>query len=130
MPRKRFYLDKQTLKTFLTCVEKHLNDGGIFLCDLNTLYGFESVAVGSFIVDDKNRFLTVDSDFDEGVYQSEFTLFEQKGATYTKFQENISQYHHTIEDMEALTTLTLIKQDDVTLYELEFPDKHFLVFKK
>lgn len=124
------YLDKKTLKTFLACVESHLNEGGVFLCDINTLYGFEAVAVGSFIVDDTNRFLTVDSEFDNNIYQSEFTLFEKEGTRYIKSQENISQYYHTIEDIKALTTLTLITQDEVNLYELESSDKHFLVFKK
>ena len=47
------YLTKEELKTFLLCVKEHLNEGGLFLCDINTLYGFENVAVGSFIVDDE-----------------------------------------------------------------------------
>ena len=60
------YLDKAHLAHFLGCVKDHLNDGGYFLCDINTLYGFENVAVGSYIVDDEERFLTVDSDFENG----------------------------------------------------------------
>ena len=47
------YLDKEQLERFLSCVKAHLNEGGIFLCDINTLFGFENVAVGSYIVDDE-----------------------------------------------------------------------------
>ncbi|MEA3433445.1 MAG: class I SAM-dependent methyltransferase, partial [Campylobacterota bacterium] len=94
------YLDKEALEHFLICVREHLNEGGYFLCDINTLYGFENVAVGSYIVDDEERFLTVDSDFEAGEYTSEFTLFEKEGkglnGCFTKSQETIKQYYHEI----------------------------------
>jgi len=124
------YLDKDSLKTFLACVKAHLKDGGLFLCDINTLYGFENVAVGAFIVDDEERFLTVDSDFEEGEYISEFTLFEKENKMFKKSQEIIKQYSHSIEDIVKLSDLELLVSDEVNLYELEDPDKRFLVLKK
>lgn len=128
------YLDKEALKRFLICVHEHLNEGGYFLCDINTLYGFENVAVGSYIVDDEERFLTVDSDFEEGVYSSEFTLFEKDGkglnVCFTKSQEIIKQYYHEIEDIVKYSGLELISMDDVNLYGFDNADKSFLVFKK
>jgi len=87
------YLNKEQLKRFLLCVKEHLNEGGVFLCDINTLYGFENVAVGSYIVDDEERFLTVDSDFEDGEYISEFTLFEKEDECFKKSQEIIKQYY-------------------------------------
>lgn len=124
------YLNLNQLQTFLLCVNKHLNKGGVFLCDINTLYGFENVAVGSYIVDDKERFLTVDSDFVEGEYISEFTLFEKEGKQYSKSQETIKQYYHTVEDIVKYSGLELLASDDVNLYELEEADKCFVVLKK
>lgn len=124
------YLNLNQLQTFLLCVNKHLNKGGVFLCDINTLYGFENVAVGSYIVDDKERFLTVDSDFVEGEYISEFTLFEKEGKQYSKSQETIKQYYHTVEDIVKYSGLELLASDDVNLYELEKADKCFVVLKK
>ncbi len=124
------YLTLEQLKTFLSCVNKHLNKGGVFLCDINTLYGFENVAVGSFIVDDVERFLTVDSDFEEGEYISEFTLFEKEDEQYSKSQEIIKQYYHTIEDIVKYSGLELLVNDEVNLYELEEEDKRFIVLKK
>jgi len=124
------YLTPDKLKVFLTCVKAHLNDGGVFLCDINTLYGFENVAVGSFIVDDKERFLTVDSDFEEGEYISEFTLFEKEDTCFKKFQETIKQYYHTVDDLVKYSGLELVVSDDVNLYELEEYDKKFVVFRK
>ncbi|UFH60748.1 class I SAM-dependent methyltransferase [Sulfurovum mangrovi] len=60
------YLDAKALQRFLGCMADHLNEGGYFVFDINTLYGFENVAVGAFIVDDEARFLAIDSDFGRG----------------------------------------------------------------
>ena len=124
------YLDQENLKSFLLCVQEHLNEGGFFLCDINTLYGFENVAVGSFIVDDEERFLTVDSDFEEGEYTSEFTLFEKENNLYKKSQETIKQYYHSVEALVKLSGLELLVNDAVNLYGLEEADKVFVVLKK
>jgi len=124
------YLDKETLKGFLHCVKEHLNEGGFFLCDINTLYGFENVAVGSYIVDDEERFLTIDSDFEEGKYVSEFTLFEKEDTRFKKSQEIIKQYQHTVDELVQLSGLTLVACDDVKLYGLDEADKVFVVLSK
>ncbi|MCO4845998.1 MAG: class I SAM-dependent methyltransferase [Sulfurovum sp.] len=124
------YLKKAPLAEFLACVKEHLKDGGHFLCDINTLYGFENVAVGSYIVDDEERFLTVDSDFEQGEYSAEFTLFEKEGSSFKKSQETIKQYHHTIDDIVRLSGLELVQSDDVNLYDLGESDKVFLVLRK
>jgi len=124
------YLDKKQLKHFLGCVKEHLNDGGHFLCDINTLYGFENVAVGSYIVDDEERFLTVDSDFEQGEYSAEFTLFEKEGSSFKKSQETIKQYHHSIDDIVMLSGLELVQSDGVNLYDFDEADKLFLVLRK
>jgi len=124
------YLNKEQLSLFLACVKAHLNEGGVFLCDINTLYGFENVAVGSYIVDDDERFLTVDSDFENSEYISEFTLFEKEGTCFKKSQETIKQYYHTVDDIVTCSGLELLVNDEVTLYGLESADKKFIVLEK
>ncbi len=123
------YLDTKSLKAFLICLSERLNPDGYFLCDINTLYGFSEVAVGSFIADEDDRFLTIDSDFEDGVYSSEFTLFEQNGDSYSKSKEQISQYYHDSEMIASISGLELVTQESVSLYGDE-SDKTFLVFKK
>lgn len=124
------YLSPEALRPFLKCVKSHLNDGGIFLCDINTLYGFENVAVGAFIVEDDTRFLAIDSDFEEGEYMSEFTLFEKNGELYKKSQETIRQYYHTVDALAQCSGMEVFLVDDVNLYGLEEPDKVFVGLKK
>ncbi|MBN2825430.1 MAG: class I SAM-dependent methyltransferase [Campylobacterales bacterium] len=124
------YLDAMGLQRFLACVEKLLAPNGIFLADINTLEGFESVAVGSYILDDGSRFLTIDSDFEEGIYSSEFTLFSQEDSNcFTKEQATIEQYYHSVESIQKVTNLKLIDQLDIYLYQ-EVQDKTLLMFKK
>lgn len=124
------YLTKEELKTFLVCVKARLNEGGLFLCDVNTLYGFENVAVGSFIVDDEERFLTVDSDFIEGEYISEFTLFEKENKMFKKSQETIKQYYHEMDELVKWSGLELLVSDEMHLYDFDEADKVFLVLRK
>jgi predicted TPR repeat methyltransferase len=124
------YLNKEQIKHFFGCVREHLNDGGLFLCDINTLYGFENVAIGAYIVDDEERFLTIDSDFEKGEYSAEFTLFEKEGALFKKSQETIRQHYHTVGDIIMLSGLELVQSDDVNLYDFDVADKVFLVLRK
>lgn len=124
------YLDKVELKRFLKCIVEHLNEGAVFLCDINTLYGFENVAVGAYIVDDETRFLTVESEFEAGEYISEFTLFEKEGKCFKKSKETIKQFYHTLEEIVEQSGLELLQSDEVNLYGFDEADKVFLVLKK
>ena len=123
------YLDKDKLKTFMRSVENILEDDGLFLLDINSLEGFEEVAVGSYIVDDDNRFLAIDSEFEDNIYSSNFTLFNQDGDKFIKYQSTINQYYHSIEEIKKLTNLELIDTQKISLYE-DLDDKILLMFKK
>jgi len=124
------YLNPNELKSFLKCISNHLNSGGYFLCDINTLYGFEEVAVGSFSIDDEDRFLAIESDFENNIYTSDFTLFEKENNCYKKSKETIKQYYHTPKEIEdKLSNFKLLENSGVTLY-LDKEDKRFLIFEK
>jgi len=123
------YLNDSELKRFLDCIWDRLNDGGYFLCDINTLHGFKDVAVGSFISDMDDRFLAIDSDFEDDIYSATFTLFTKSNELYHKSSEDIYQYYHTTDKISNISKLKLIESDMVTLYSDE-ADKEFLVFKK
>jgi len=123
------YLDGALLGNFMQCISKRLKSGGYCMCDINTLYGFEEVAVGSFIADRDEKFLSIDSDYENGIYSAEFTLFESTNGLYKKSQEQMFQYYHTPDEIAKAGGLELISSDNVFLYGDEC-DKLFLVFKK
>ena len=124
------YLPKEALEGFFSCICAHLNEGGYFLFDINTLYGFEHVAVGAYVIEDERRFLAIDSDFDEGVYEAQFTLFEREGACYEKSQETIRQYYHTVKEIETISGMKLVNAQEIELYGLGDEDKVLVVLKK
>ena len=125
------YLDKKNLKRFLGCIEEHLEEGGHFIFDINTLFAFKVVAAGSFIKDGGERFVTIDSDYleDVGEYYMDFTLFEQKDDKFIKSQDSITQYYHKVNEIQKLTTMKLVSKKAISIYSDEI-EKFYLVFKK
>ncbi len=124
------YLDPDALQKFLVCIEERLNSGGYFLCDINTIAGFEEVGVGSYTIDDGERFLAIDSDFEDGHYTSHFTLFEQDGTHFTKSRETIHQYYHPAKRLQkGFKKMKLLSRNPINLY-IDEGDKEFLVFGK
>lgn len=125
------YLDKKNLKRFLGCIEEHLEEGGHFIFDINTLFAFKVVAAGSFIKDGGERFVTIDSDYleDVGEYYMDFTLFEQKDDKFIKSQDSITQYYHKVNEIEKLTKMKLVSKKAISIYSNE-AEKFYLVFKK
>ena len=125
------YLDDKHLKRFLRCVEERLEKGGHFIFDINTLYAFKVVAAGSFIKDGGDRFVTIDSDYEEerGEYYMDFTLFEKKGDAFEKSQDSITQYFHTVAKIQKLTKMKLVSKTGISIYGDE-TEKFYLIFKK
>jgi len=123
------YLDKSDLEKFLKDVESHLFDDGIFICDINTLFGFSEVTAGSLSIDEDDTFISIDSEFEDEKLYTTITMFTKDGKNYTKEQEDILQYYHTIKDIESLSSLKLVSVDEVALFSKE-SDKSLLVFRK
>ena len=125
------YLDKKSLKRFLACIEERLEEGGHFIFDINTLYAFKVVAAGSYIKDAGERFVTIDSDYEEerGEYFMDFTLFEKEGDAFVKSQDSITQTYHTVAEIEKLTKMKLVSKLPIAIYGDE-TEKFYLVFRK
>jgi len=123
------FMNKETLVKFLDSIATKLNDDGIFIADINTLYGFKDVAEGSMSKDTEDEFLTVDAEFGNDELHTQFTLFEKnEDGKYTKYQDTIVQHFHKIKIFQKLTGLKLIEKQSFSLYDTE--DKTLLIFKK
>ena len=89
------FLDKDGLTKFLDAVAEKLNDDGLFIADINTLYGFSDVAEGTMSNDTQKEFLIVDAVFEKNELHTKFTLFEKnEDERFTKYQDTIIQYFH------------------------------------
>ncbi len=124
------YLDSAELQRFLGCVETLLEPGGVFLADINTLFGFEEVAPGSLVRRDEKTFLVLESVFENGWLKTYIDYFEKDDrGSYNKEEDIVVQRFHSIESVVNSTTLELIQVYPVSLYADE-PDKEILLFQK
>ena len=123
------FMDKESLIAFLDSIAQRLNEDGIFIADINTLYGFSDVAEGTMSSDSDNEFLSVDAVFENDELHTKFTLFEKnKDGSFTKYQDTIVQYFHKIKLFQKLSGLKLIEKQTFSLYDTE--DKTLLIFKR
>ena len=122
------FMDKEALLSFLEAIAQRLNDDGVFIADINTLYGFSDVAEGTMSNDQDDTFLNVDAVFENNELHTTFTLFEKTdGECYTKYQDTIVQHFHKIVFFQKLTGLKLVEKQTFSLYDTE--DKTLLIFK-
>ena len=123
------FMDKEVLLSFLEAIAQRLNDDGVFIADINTLYGFSDVAEGTMSNDQDDTFLNVDAVFENNELHTTFTLFEKtKDACYTKYQDTIVQHFHKIQFFQKLSGLKLVDKQTFSLYDTE--DKTLLIFKR
>ncbi len=122
------FMKTDELVEFLNNVADKLEDDGVFIADINTLYGFNDVADGTVSVENEDEFLTVDAEFVNDELNTQFTLFVKDGECYKKFQDVIIQYFHKIKLFQKLDKLKLVDKQTFSLYDVE--DKTLLIFKK
>ena len=123
------FLNHDELLKFLDDVAQRLNDDGVFIADINTLYGFSDVAEGTMSSENDREFLVVDAVFENEELHTKFTLFEKNDDDkYTKYQDTIIQYFHKIKVFEKLPALKLVDKQTFSLYDTK--DKTLLIFKK
>lgn len=123
------FLDKDSLIKFLDAVHDRLEDNGVFIADINTLFGFSNVAEGTMSRDAGDEFLSVDAVFRGDELRTTFTLFEEnENKSYTKHQNYITQYFHKIKIFQNLSNLKLVDKQTFSLYAKG--DKTLLIFKK
>ena len=122
------FMDKDNLTNFLDAIADRLEDDGIFIADINTLYGFSDVAEGTMSKDLDDEFLVVDAEFHDNKLNTQFTLFVKDGEVYKKYQDIIIQHFHKIQFFQKLSKLKLVDKQTFSLYDTE--DKTLLIFKK
>lgn len=127
------FMNKDALLKFLDAISAKLNDDGIFIADINTLYGFSDVAEGTMSAENDKEFLVVDAEFANDELHTQFTLFlkeneEKNDEKFIKHQDTIIQYFHKIKTFQNLSGLKLIDKQTFSLYDTE--DKTLLIFKK
>lgn len=123
------YIPVAELESFFEAVARVLPKNGYFICDVNTLYGFEGVAEGVMCQDKENQFLCVEATFEHKELLTKIVLFEKEGELYRKVEGSITQYFHSLAFFKKLKAFKLCSTKPITLFGDE-PDKTILIFQK
>lgn len=121
------YIPKEFLKDFLKKVQERLKKGGVFLCDINTKFGFSEVADGVMVKDEDDIFLSIDALFDGETLDTHITLFEKKGELYRRSDAYIEQYYHDIDDIVNSTAMKFEDSRGISMFS-DSSDKLLLGF--
>ncbi|RXJ57627.1 class I SAM-dependent DNA methyltransferase [Candidatus Marinarcus aquaticus] len=128
------YIPKQHLKIFFEQSYLVLNQGGTFVFDVNSLFGFQEVAQGSLNINLDDKFIAIDALFEQNILRTDITLFSlQKSGLYSKEQDFIEQYYHTTKELKTLLESVGFAVESVVNFNLhgyEESDKLIFVCKK
>ena len=128
------YIPKEHLETFIKESYEVLNDGGYFLFDVNSHFGFDEIAQGCITIDLEDRFIAIDANFDEKNLQTDLTLFTQNdNGTFTKESDSIVQEYHSKEYLEKLLKKCGFEVEEIRDFNLhsdEDADKLIFICKK
>ena len=122
------YLNPKEIDEFFEQLSMVVKKGGYFIFDINTLFGLSELAVGNFIAQDEDRFVTIESFFEDNIYESFWTLFERKnGNIFKKSSQEIRQYYYDEDFFLNLKSWKVIKTIPISLYGEESIDKEIFV---
>ena len=124
------YIPEDELEYFFAQVHRVLKQGGSFLADINTLYGFEAIADGVMVKEEGDCFLSVDARFEKPLLHTHITLFQKKEEFYSKEQGLITQYFHPLNIFKKRRNFSLAKTYPIALFSNDEADKVILYFVK
>lgn len=128
------YIPKKELQNFFGQANVVLHQGGFFIFDVNSLFGFEEVAQGSLTLNLEQKFIAIDATFEQNQLKTDITLFSQtQGDLFIKEYDHIQQYYHSIEELKkALNTASFDVEEIINfnLHGFDETDKWIFVCKK
>ena len=128
------YISKRDLKKFLKEINLVLNQGGYFIFDVNSAFGFEEVAQGTITIDVEDKFIAIDANFEDNKLQTDITLFEkQENGLFSKESDSIIQEYHSKEFLTKLLKECGFEIQEIKEFNLhtdENADKLIFICKK
>jgi cyclopropane fatty-acyl-phospholipid synthase-like methyltransferase len=128
------YISKRDLKKFLKEINLVLNQGGYFIFDVNSAFGFEEVAQGTITIDVEDKFIAIDANFEDNKLQTDITLFEkQENGFFSKQSDSIIQEYHPKKSLLKFLkecNFEVIDIKEFNLHTSENADKLIFICKK
>jgi len=129
------YIPKNYIKEFLKNCYNVVNNQGHFIFDINSLYGFDTVAQGTLNIELEEKFIAIDANFEDDVLYTDITLFDKENNTskYVKNSGTIKQFCYNNEELSSILKDIGFKIENIINLNLhtedEF-DKYIFVCKK
>jgi len=118
------YMDKEYLDTFIKQTNLVLNQGGYFVFDVNSYFGFDEIAQGCITIDLKDKFIAIDALFEDEKLQTDITLFnKQKSNLYSRESDSIIQEYHSKEYLSKLLENNGFKIQEIREFNLHSDDE-------
>ena len=128
------YIPKEDLKAFINQTNIVLNQGAYFIFDVNSYFGFDEVAQGCISIDLKDKFISIDANFEDNKLQTDITLFEmQENGLFSKESDSIIQEYHSKEFLTKLLKESNFEIQEIKEFNLhtdEHADKLIFICKK
>jgi len=129
------YIPKEDIKEFLTNCYNVIEDKGHFIFDINSLYGFDTVAQGTLNIELKDKFIAIDAIFEEDILYTDITLFtqEDKEDKYTKNSGTIKQFCYNNDELSNILIKIGFEIENIinlNLHSEDEFDKYIFVCKK
>lgn len=128
------YIPTKELQNFFSQANVVLHQGGFFIFDVNSLFGFEEVAQGSLTLNLEDKFIAIDATFEKNQLKTDITLFSQtQGDLFTKEYDSIQQYYHSIEALKKALKEASFDVEEIinfNLHGFDETDKLIFVCKK
>lgn len=128
------YVPKDNLLIFIKHIYDRLEEGGYLIFDVNTQFAFEEIVTGAIVIDEDDKFITIDANYEEPDLKTQITLFtKDNDESFIKEQDHITQHFHSQEflkqslekvgfDVEAMR--------EFYLFGFDMPDKLIFICKK
>ena len=117
------YVPAEFIEEFFKTMSLVLNQGGFFIFDVNSYFGFDEVAQGTLTIDDEDQFIAIDAIFENRQLQTDITLFSrQKNGQYEKENDSIVQTYHSIEFLKEKLEVNGFNALDITPFHLHSED--------
>jgi len=128
------YIPKNDIKTFFDEMNLVLNQGGYFIFDVNSLFGFEEVAQGTLSIDLEDKFIIIDANFEDEKLITDITLFTQnKNKLFTKESDCIIQHYYSNVELKSLLINSGFEVENILNFNLHTDmesDKFIFICKK
>jgi len=128
------YIPNENLEQFIQETNLVLNQGGYFIFDVNSHFGFEYIAQGCITIDKEDVFIGIDANFEDEKLQTDITLFKRNQENlYTKLSDSIIQEYHSKEFLTKLLEKCNFKIQEIKEFNLhsdEDADKLIFICQK